>query len=135
MADNELGLGSISFPTNTDTDLTFALEELVRRARQNIDYLLRPQVVTITGDYTADDVDYTILSNTASGNITVTLPDAATVEQKILVIKHIAASGTTTVDGNGSQTIDGATTEGLTTQYQSIMIQSDGSNWQKLADA
>ena len=35
-----------------------------------------------------------------------------------------------TIDGNGTQTIDGATTWVLSSKNQSIVIRSDGSNWQ-----
>jgi hypothetical protein len=34
-----------------------------------------------------------------------------------------------TVDGNASETIDGALTYALAVQYQSITIISDGTNW------
>ena len=38
-----------------------------------------------------------------------------------------------TIDGNASETIDGATTYALSAQYQSISIYSDGSNWHVVA--
>ena len=70
----------------------------------------------------------------ATGNVTVNLPTAASAFDnglgRIYHIKKIDADAdTVTVDGNGSETIDGGTTAVLTIQFESITIQSDGSNW------
>jgi hypothetical protein len=127
--ENKLGIGRISFPSTVENNLLLALEEFVRRVDDNVNYLLKPKVVTTTSTYTATDLDSTILCN---GTFTVTLPDAATVEGKQLTVKNIG-TGTVTVDGFGSQEIDGDTTEGLATQYQAIVLHSDGENWFKLA--
>jgi len=71
-----------------------------------------------------------------SGDITITLPTAASSFNsvdgigRIYRIKKIDADAdTVTVDGNGSETIDDGTTATLTAQYESITIQSDGSEW------
>jgi len=45
------------------------------------------------------------------------------------VKKVDAGAGNTVVDGNGAETIDGASVQTITNQYDSITIQSDGSNW------
>ncbi len=45
-----------------------------------------------------------------------------------LVIKNVG-TGTITVDGSGSQTIDGATTKVLSSQYDVVELVSDGANW------
>jgi hypothetical protein len=34
-----------------------------------------------------------------------------------------------TVDGNGAETINGAATKALSTQYETVHIMSDGANW------
>ncbi len=83
-------------------------------------------ITTKTATYTAAE-DYTILCSTNS--FTINLPAAASCSGRIYVIKNITAATTITVDGNGSETIDGATTQTLIVQYQSMMIQSDGSAW------
>lgn len=85
---------------------------------------------TKTSNYTAAQTDFTLLCDATSGNITVTLPAAASNSGRIYVIKKIDASANTvTIDGNASETIDGATTVVLSAQYASKMIQCDGSNW------
>jgi hypothetical protein len=88
------------------------------------------KVVTKTSAYTATNSDFTILVNANSGAVTITLPAASTVDGQILVIKKIDSSGNSvTIDGNGAETIDDTTTKVTTTQYDSWMIQSDGSEW------
>ncbi len=82
-----------------------------------------------TTTYTALSTDSVLLCNNASG-VTVTLLAAATAGDGFkLIIKNLHATASVTVDGNGSETIDGGTTATLATQYESITIVSDGSNW------
>jgi len=92
-----------------------------------------------TGTYTATIFDDVVLCN---GTFTVNLYDASgradEVGNKInagrrLVIKNVG-TGTITVDGNGSQTIDGATTKALSSQYDVVEIVSDGANWHIIFD-
>lgn len=74
---------------------------------------------------TLDATHYTVLCN---GTFTVTLPAASTCAGRIYNVKNVG-TGTITVDGNASETIDGATTYALSTQYQTLTLQCDGSNW------
>ena len=49
---------------------------------------------------------------------------------RIINIKKIDSGvGSVVISADGSDTIDGSATKTLTTQYQNITIQSDGSNW------
>lgn len=92
-------------------------------------------IETVTGDTTLDNTHSTLLVN-ATGNVTITLPTAASAFNNTDAIGRIyrtkkidADADLVTIDGNGSETIDGATTAVLTVQYETITIQSDGSNW------
>jgi len=67
------------------------------------------------------------LVDVSSGTIQVTLPTAVGISGKIYIIKN-SGTGLVTVATSSSQTIDGATTKSLS-QYESIEVQSDGSNW------
>jgi len=75
------------------------------------------------------DSPYTLLSedgylraNAVGGNMTINLP-AAVGNGRLVSIKKIDSSANTvTIDGSGSETIDGATTYVLTTQYQGVQI-------------
>ncbi len=85
-------------------------------------------IITKTTDYTLSVHDYTILCNST---LTINLPDATGVSGRIYVVKNIGI-GIVTITRNGSysgQTIDGSSTQTLSTQYQSMTIQSDGSKW------
>jgi hypothetical protein len=87
-------------------------------------------LVTKTANYTIAGGDSVILCNAAAGAFTVTLPTAVGREGKVYHTKKIDSSGNlVTVDGNASETIDGDTTKVISTQYDSMMIISDGSNW------
>lgn len=82
-----------------------------------------------TTTYTADAQDHTITCDATGGTFTVTLPAAASHTGRIYVIKKTTAANTVTIDANASETIDGATTVDLTTQYSGKVIQCDGTNW------
>jgi len=74
--------------------------------------------------------DYTILVNCSSANITITLPAISSCVNKIYNIKKIDNTGyTVIVDGNTSETIDGSLTQIIYTQYESLTIQNNGTNW------
>jgi hypothetical protein len=85
---------------------------------------------TQTLAYTPGAADYAILANANGAAFTVTLPSAVTYINKVYVIKKIDASAhVVTITTSSSQTIDGATTYMLNSQYQSIQVVSNGTNW------
>lgn len=68
--------------------------------------------------------------NATGGNSTVNLPAASGNSGKAIVVKKTDSSANTvTVDGNASETIDGANTFVLNAQWDSLHIVCDGSNW------
>lgn len=89
--------------------------------------------VTKTSNYTVveADRDKLILVDATSGSVTISLPAAATAGNGFRIsIKKIDSSGNTvTTDANSSETIDGALTSVLSTQYDTDNLISDGSNW------
>lgn len=96
----------------------------------DIDGGVTANIITVSSNYAVIAQDLTILVNATGGNRTITLPAAASNNGRVLNIKKIDASGNTvTIDGNASETIDGATTQVITTQWTSYQIQSDGSAW------
>ena len=85
---------------------------------------------TTTESYVVGATDSAIMADATDGNITVTLPAVATNKGRLLTIKKIDSSANTvTIDGSGSETIDGDTTKVISSQYDSITIISDGSAW------
>lgn len=79
--------------------------------------------------YTALGTDNVILADDTSGSITINLPAAASSTGKIYYVKKLSASNSVTVDGADSETIDGATTQVLSTQYDALAIVCDGTGW------
>jgi len=80
---------------------------------------------TVNVDTTILTTDYTIH---ATAGLNLTLPSAVGNGGIVYNIKNISA-GAVTVSGVGGQTIDGQTSFSLSTQYQSITLQSTNSNW------
>lgn len=92
----------------------------------------RGPVRTEAGNYTATEDDYTIMVNAVGSAITITLPDATLtrIRKKIYIIKKIDSSANKVIiDGHSTQTIDGVQTTDLITQHETLIIQSDGTNW------
>lgn len=88
-------------------------------------YTVRTKTTTYTA--LAGDV---LLCDATGAAFTVTLPAAATVSgQSISVKKTDASANAVTVDGDGAETIDGATTLPLATQYTAVTLWSDGTSW------
>lgn len=75
---------------------------------------------------TAEPADILLCSGTLP--YTVTLPAAATMRGRTLTFKTLV-SGTLTLDGSGAETIDGAATATITTQYGVLRIYCDGTTW------
>lgn len=83
-----------------------------------------------TTTYAILSSDYTVRCDATGGIFNVTLPDATLYTGQVFIIKKIdAVANTVTVNTTSSQTIDGATTYSLSTQYQTVRVQSNGANW------
>ena len=84
----------------------------------------------ITGSMIVSPGTRLVLADATSGALTVQLPSASLCYGEELTIKKIDSSvNAVTIDGNGSQTIDGNTTYQIIGQYALLKIISDGSNW------
>jgi hypothetical protein len=80
--------------------------------------------VNSNGNITSD----VTLVTTAAATITMTLP--APVTGQVFTVKKVDnGAGSAVVDQNGSETIDGATSKTLSSQYESVTVVSDGTNW------
>ena len=83
-----------------------------------------------SADFNADDAARVYLCDATGGNVTMTLPAAATNAGRIYRVKKVDSSANTIIiDGNDSETIDGGLTATLTVQYEAVDIACDGSNW------
>src|SRR5215212_9225105 len=83
--------------------------------------------------YTALTTDHYIGVTSTAAARTINLPAAATAGAgKTYIVKdESGAAGTNniTIDGNASETIDGATTKVINSNYGVLRIICDGSNW------
>lgn len=97
---------------------------------------LQTDINSVSGaDYTVTDTDgYRHIHVTASSsNRTVTLPTAADNSDRILTVMNMDGTANVVVDGEGAETINGATTFTLAQQYESVEILCNGTSWVVLA--
>lgn len=87
-------------------------------------------IKTVTGNYTVTTLDCTILCDATSSALTITLPAASTVANRLFNIKKIDSTGNTvTIAPSGANTIDGSTSAIIELQWVNVVVQSDGTNW------
>lgn len=88
-----------------------------------------------TTTYTATTSDETILADTSGGAWTLTLYAASGNSGKKITIKKVTSdTNALTIDGNASETIDGATSFDIINDNQAVTLVCDGSNWHKISD-
>lgn len=92
---------------------------------------IRKAIRTVTGNTTALASDYTILGDASSGTITITLPIAsgAILGRIYNIVRINSGPNDVIIDADGTQTISGALTHTLNSQWESVTIQCDGLNW------
>lgn len=96
-----------------------------------IDGSVSMAIRTITNSETLTNTDNTVLVNTTSGAVTVTLPAPGTIAGRIYTIKKIGTGG---IDKEltitpSSGTIDGGSTYTIYNDYTYVTLQTDGTNW------
>ena len=113
------------------SDLPTNFNENFRKARfQNL--ASKSASFTVFDDDAAGSPIDMYLVTTGSSAITATLPAAGSdyTGRVVTVMKVDAGSGAVTLDGNASETINGATTVAIAaTQFHYRTIICDGSNW------
>lgn len=80
--------------------------------------------------YTVTATDHTLLADCTSNNITFNLPAVSGTDGAEYYIQKIDSSANTlTIDGNGAETINGAATLVLNSQYQGVILRSKNDAW------
>jgi len=114
LKNGNLGFGSVTAPTS----------------KIEVDGAIATAVVVETGAYTLTINDSVVLCDSTAAAFTIALPTAVGITGREYVIKKIDSSANAvTVDGNAAETIDGATTYSLATQWKYVRVVSDGTNW------
>lgn len=91
----------------------------------------RNHYVSKTTDYTATEDDEVIEVDASGAARTITLPAVATTRmgKRYIIIKTDSSVNSVTVDGSGSELLNGATTKSTTTQYNGFVLVNNGSKW------
>jgi hypothetical protein len=90
---------------------------------------------TIAASVSAAATDYVVLVNATAGAVTYTLPAASSSANRILIVQKIDAStNAITIVRAGSDTINGATSQTISSQYGALMLQSNGTSWTVLGN-
>ena len=87
----------------------------------------QPNIMSAVMNTTLTIGNYTVLCNAASGAVTMTLP--ATVTRNMYVVKKVDSSSNTCTVNGGGHNIDGSTSTTLSTQYSSLRLQGDNTQW------
>jgi len=96
-----------------------------------VDGSLAMAIRTVTASATISGTDNTILANTSSASITLTLPAPGGIAGRIYTIKKIGNGGIDnelTITPNGG-TIDGGNSYKIYNDYTYVTLQTDGTNW------
>ncbi len=96
-----------------------------------VDGSIAMAIKTISANYSIIGTDNTILANTTSGAITLTLPAVSSIAGRIYTIKKIGTGG---IDNQltitpTSSTIDGGSSYVIYNDWTYVTLQTDGSNW------
>lgn len=112
---------------NTTIDTSTTKYPTINLLKTGLDGKLNKSAITITENTALNQTNSLVISNSSSA-ITITLPTVASSSGLVLSIKNIN-TGIVTIDGNGSETIDGVTTIRLENTYDSVIIGCNGSAW------
>lgn len=87
-------------------------------------------ITNVTTNTSLDITHFTITCDATAGNVTLSLPAASGVTRRIYNVKKIDSSGNSCIiDPSGAETIDGAATATITTQWTNIQFQCNGTTW------
>lgn len=114
-------------PVSDQTELPEYIGVMNQRLQRMAEMLARLQAFRyrqVTSATTLTQGDDSLDVNTTTGNVTVTLPPAASCPGKQFHVKKTSVANTLTLDAAGSDTIDGAGSVGWTTNGQSLLVES-----------
>jgi hypothetical protein len=86
----------------------------------------RKSVRSISTNTTLTADDHTVGVDTTAGNVTVTLPPAATVPGQLFEVKKALGGNNVILDGDAAEPIDGAATQTITALNGTLSVRSRG---------
>ncbi len=88
------------------------------------------KVKTVTADTTLDETATLWLANATSAAIALTLPSPASATNRLYaVVKTDSSANAVTLTPAASETINGASSKALSSQWDKVWIFTDGTNW------
>lgn len=103
------------------------------RTERFLNVAAKSATFTVWGDDTTGSPKDVYLVTTGSSAVTANLPAVASSDaaagRVVTIMKADSGSGAVTIDGNSSETINGATTVALSSQYNYRTLVSNGSAW------
>jgi hypothetical protein len=91
---------------------------------------VKTPITNVSTNHTITLLNGTIIVDASVGPVTITLPTVLSANEYIFrVKKKDVSSNAVIIDAAGAETIDGASTYSLYTQYETITVQSDGTQW------
>mgnify|MGYP001175561262 FL=1 len=116
-----------SFYTSTDVGITYVAHNDVWSTVSGLSGRI---VTTAASAYTLTRLDAIVLVDATTSAVTVNVPAAASYNERQWIVKKIDASANAvTLDATGANTIDGAGTLALASQWDSAHIVSNGTAW------
>jgi len=104
--------------------------EDMRRLDREVQKSILNETVVTTTPYTVLADDKLIVVDCTIGDITVNVPAAADNDKRTLYFKKIdSTENKMIIDPNGTEKIDGETTQEMWAQYEAISIVSNGTEW------
>jgi hypothetical protein len=92
--------------------------------------LVLPVATAYTANFAIPVGDFLVVPiNCTGGAVTGTLPPASANEGEIAILKKLDNVNNATIACSGSDTIDGASTKTMSTQYGTLRLYSDGTVW------
>ncbi len=132
--ENGTSTGDVRIEGDTDANLLFTdasadsvgIKTNTPNSRLQVNGSMSRPTRTVSADYTPTIDDcYLFVDTTCRIN----LPSAVGISGRDYFIKNIGVGVTVTIDANGTETIDGALTQVIATQWTSITIVSHNNNW------
>ena len=105
---------------------TYSGQEAFGQQTENLPRTL-PREVTASAN--VNPLDYEIRVDSTAGSVTMTLETAVGCAGRRHWFKKTVAANSMIIDGNGSETIDGATSITMTAQYAVVVVESNGTGW------
>lgn len=131
-----LALMVLAFSPAAQAQIYTKLDGLVDHPNTQEGVSFRVQTRQVSAAYTVKlKDDFSILANATSAGFTIALPAAGTntTTRVFYIQKTDSTANAVTIDGNGSETIDGSTTLVLRNQYQGALIQAGFGGWHVIA--